>query len=157
MARQYTEDDKATALAALEANDGNLKRTASELNIPRATLTSWRDGKGINTEVSEKCHQKKEALSGLFEQACRVYLQHAVAKATVGKTSGKDAMTAAAIAVDKMQLLDGKPPTINQNDYSHLTDAELAKRAADVEQRLRRCMNATAPMRTDPCDRQASP
>jgi len=136
MARRYTEDDKATALAALQANGGNLKRTSRELGVPRATLTSWRDGTGINAKVSEKCHQKKEELAGLFEQACRVYLLHAVTPATVKKMRGKDAVMAAAIAADKKQLLDGKPTAINKKDYSDLSDAELDKRLAELTEEM---------------------
>ena len=39
----YSESRVAEALAALELNGGNVKRTAIQLQIPRKTLESWRD------------------------------------------------------------------------------------------------------------------
>mgnify|MGYP001616499453 CR=1 FL=1 len=39
----YPEERKAAALAALVANDGNMKVTAQQLGIPRPTLIQWRD------------------------------------------------------------------------------------------------------------------
>lgn len=39
----YTDQQVSEALALLELNSGNVKRTATELGIPRATLTFWRD------------------------------------------------------------------------------------------------------------------
>lgn len=44
MANTYTDQQVAEALAALELNGGNVKRTAAETGIPRATLIRWRDG-----------------------------------------------------------------------------------------------------------------
>lgn len=43
MGSRYTDEQVAQALAALELNGGNVKATARELNIPRATLQLWRD------------------------------------------------------------------------------------------------------------------
>src|SRR5262245_52205925 len=42
--RRYTDEDKQRALAELEANGGNTKRTARLLGIPRTTILQWRDG-----------------------------------------------------------------------------------------------------------------
>lgn len=41
--RTYTDRDKAKAWAELKVNNGNLKRTARNLNIPAPTLRRWRD------------------------------------------------------------------------------------------------------------------
>jgi transposase-like protein len=41
--QQYTDQAKAAAFAALEVNDGNVKRTARELGLPISTLRKWRD------------------------------------------------------------------------------------------------------------------
>jgi transposase-like protein len=41
--QQYTDQAKAAAFAALEVNDGNVKRTARELGLPISTLRRWRD------------------------------------------------------------------------------------------------------------------
>lgn len=43
MATQYTDQQVAGALAALELNGGNVKATAGQLGMPHATLRLWRD------------------------------------------------------------------------------------------------------------------
>lgn len=65
--RSYSDREKAEALAALDANGGNLARTARETSVPRATLKGWKDGQGIGTEVSDIRHQKRADLSVLWE------------------------------------------------------------------------------------------
>ena len=44
---RYTDAQVAQALAALELNGGNVKRTARDLDIPRATLGMWRDKQAV--------------------------------------------------------------------------------------------------------------
>ena len=41
--QSYTDQQVAAALAALDLNAGNVKRTAREIGIPHATLRLWRD------------------------------------------------------------------------------------------------------------------
>ncbi len=43
MGHHYSNQERAQALARLEFNNGNAKRTANELGIPRTTLIDWRD------------------------------------------------------------------------------------------------------------------
>ena len=45
--RVYTDAQVAEALARLAVNNGNIKRTAEELDIPRATLGLWRDKQAV--------------------------------------------------------------------------------------------------------------
>ena len=42
--RCYTDDDRAFALRWLDANDGNVSRTARDLDIPIPTLHQWARG-----------------------------------------------------------------------------------------------------------------
>ncbi|MGI8656384.1 MAG: transposase [Pyrinomonadaceae bacterium] len=135
--RQYSESDKATALALLAANAGNITRTARETGFPATTLRQWRDGEHINEEVTQKRDQKKEELADLFERVTRVYLDRALAPDTVSETKGKDAVIAAATATDKMQLLKGAPTAINQ---TYLTDEQKAKKLAEIINRGRERM-----------------
>lgn len=41
--RQYSDNDKAAALAALDANGGNVRGTAKQLKLSHATLQRWSD------------------------------------------------------------------------------------------------------------------
>ncbi len=53
MARQYTDAERADALAALQMNGGNIKLTCRELDIPRRTLKDWRT-KALDAGVVER-------------------------------------------------------------------------------------------------------
>ena len=50
MARVYSDEDRAGALAALQLNQGNIKLTCRQLEIPRRTLKDWRK-KALETGV----------------------------------------------------------------------------------------------------------
>ena len=107
----YTEDQKATALAALQANGGNLIQTSKVTGIPRTTLRLWRDDKNVPATVAEKCQQKKEDLADKLER-----LAQRLADASFGKAEEanlQSCATSMAIAIDKMQLLREKPTNIN--------------------------------------------
>lgn len=51
--RQYSDNDKAIALATLDANEGNIRVTARMLKLPESTLTDWSNNRGVCPEVSE--------------------------------------------------------------------------------------------------------
>jgi transposase-like protein len=116
---RYTEADKAAALAMLQANGGNVLRTACDLDIPEATLRLWKSQqKGdspVAVAVAGKCEPIKDDLASLFERAVRVYVGHALDPDVVKKTSGKDAIVAAAVAAEKRQLLRGDPTEISDD------------------------------------------
>jgi hypothetical protein len=46
--RAYSEQDKAQSLLVLDANGGNIKRTARQIGIPVGTLRAWRDNREMN-------------------------------------------------------------------------------------------------------------
>jgi phage terminase small subunit len=56
---QYTDEDKAKALATLATNGGNVAQTANQTGIPRKTISNW-----ANAEKSEKATQGQSATSG---------------------------------------------------------------------------------------------
>ena len=123
--RAYSEADKASALTALKANGGNISATAADTGIPRATLTKWRDGLGVNADVSVKCQQKEEELGSIFEKVCRTYLSRALDAQAVADSRGKDAVIAAATALDKLRLLRGEPSVITQHDERRTISAAI--------------------------------
>src|SRR5262245_10592034 len=53
--RCYTDDDRLFALRHLEANDGNVSRTARELGIPVPTLHQWARGKRMAGMIPTFC------------------------------------------------------------------------------------------------------
>ncbi len=123
--RRYSDNDKATALAALDANGGNVAVTAKQTGIPRTTLIEWNDGRVI-PEVSELRHIKKEELADIYEDVTRLYLDRARDKSAIENTSGNAAILAAATATDKMRLLRGLPTEIVQVTAKIMQAAEEA-------------------------------
>jgi len=104
--RSYSDADKAKALIALDLNGGNVKYTAEQLNLPRKTLATWKDGNHINEDVVSIRHNKTQELANKFEDLANIYINQAVL--TVDKATGTNAITGAGIAVDKMRLLRGE-------------------------------------------------
>jgi len=113
--RRYTDADKAEALAMLVANGGNAEKTARDTGIPRKTIYNWsKDNPPVPAKIGQ---EKKEALSDLFERVSRKYLDHSLEEGPLNKTSGKDAVLAAAVAADKMQLLRECGPRSDGPNY----------------------------------------
>jgi len=103
--RQYSDNDKATALAALDANGGNVNKTANMLGIPASTLTEWRDGR-VNPEVTEVRGRKKEELAGRLVEIAHLLIDAMPDK--IKDSNLQQAATTLGITVEKIQLLDGK-------------------------------------------------
>lgn len=114
---QYSEADKAAALAALDLNEGNVYKTAQQLDMPRKTLEMWAKGRGINDDVADIRQGKKNELASLFEQIVRRYAERALSDEAITDTRGKDAVIAAATALDKLQLLTDQPT--DRTDGTH--------------------------------------
>lgn len=111
--KQYSDKDKASALAVLDANNGNLSATAKLTGVPRKTLADWAKGRVV-PEVAELRHEKKEELADVFERVAYKYLARAEKDDVIDNTTGNSAVTTAAVAVDKMRLLRGLPTEIVQ-------------------------------------------
>lgn len=132
--RHYSEADKAAALALLDSNGGNVKATAAQLSMPRATLATWARGEHINRDVVNKYHEKKEELADIWDQVARAYLARALDESAVQGSNGQTAVTSAAIATDKLQLLQGKPTEVTEVRGSD-AKRELAERLARLTAR----------------------
>jgi hypothetical protein len=100
----YSDEERATALAALDGNGGNRQRTARQLGIPRKTLATWASG-AVHPAVADLRHQKKRELADGLEQVAYLLLD-----AIPGKLEGanlQDLAISLGILVDKMLLLRG--------------------------------------------------
>lgn len=125
--RKYTEAFKAKALAALDANGGNVWRTAKEVGIPTTTLERWaKDQDAVPPDVREEKRKELAAeLEGFVIGLCNLR-----AKSLEG-LNVRDTAVAIGIGVDKLLLLKGQPNQISRNesdgqhDLSKLSPAEL--------------------------------
>lgn len=131
--RRYTDEQRATALAALAANRGNVCRTARQLGLPAKTLEHW--GKGErHPEAAEMGVRKKAALADAFEAVAWRILD-AIPPKVAGAPLGH-AAAALGICVDKMRLLRAEPaaaPNAGAGggpDLCGLTGGQLARLGA---------------------------
>jgi len=127
--RQYSDSDKAGALAALDANGGNVNRTARQLQIPRTTLTEWMSDRHISDDVPDIRQEKKASLAEKFAELAERLVDDLINR--VGEGKFVEEATAAAIATDKMQLLRGAPTSISK-DVSERTHEERATRILEL-------------------------
>ena len=118
-ARSYSDDDKAKALVMLQTNQGNIARTAKQLELPRSTLTAWAKGeKGVSGVTAELIAEKTSEVIEKLDRNIDLYLEAAQDPQKIAKASLKDINLSLAIAVDKRQLLSNKPTSISQTSRS---------------------------------------
>lgn len=108
--RQYSERDKALVFAELEINEGNIKRTARNLNMPVSSVryykTQWEE-KGVPTTVVEAV----PAVVGEFiadAERVRDKLLIALEEAVdAGKITPREIVTAIGVLTDKVRAAKG--------------------------------------------------
>ncbi len=128
--RSYSDEEKASALAALAANGGNVQLTARQVGVPRKTLEVWSKGNCCSPAVANIRHQKTEDLADRLED-----LAHQLANAIPGKIPTADLKqlsVSLGIAVDKMRLLREQPTSIEGHD---LSDEERLARLRQLAER----------------------
>lgn len=121
--QNYSDKEKAEALAIYDTLGGNLTQTAKKTGVPKSTLKEWRDGR-INSDCAEIRTEKKAQLADLFENLAYSLIE-SVDESTITQMHGQQRITSAGIAVDKMRLLREQPTNINANTQ---TPEQLAKK-----------------------------
>jgi transposase-like protein len=107
----YSIERKAEILALVEANGGNLKRTADQTGIQYSTLQYWQANKQRFNELRQ---QKELDLASKFESNAHL-LVNSISEHDLSTASLSQKATAAGIMVDKMQLLRSQPTQITAN------------------------------------------
>ena len=136
--RDYDPRFKAAALVLLQTNNGKLRTTAKQLNIPVATLRRWKNGEGLSAESVALQPIVKGEIAEEFELTARLFLARAQDPAAIAQTSAYYAQIAASDAYKSSQLARGLPTSINANvmseDERRLKVAELLARIAERRQ-----------------------
>lgn len=109
--RQYSDNDKATALSIVDLCGGNEQEASRRLGIPPNTIREWLAGR-VSDEVRRIRSEKKEALADRLETLAHAYVDSLLKSADDVKP--RDAV-ALGIVVDKLLLLRGQPNSINQS------------------------------------------
>lgn len=130
---QYTEDDKAVALAYYAACGKNQRKTSRDCKIPLATLQRWIGGGAVNEAVTRKAVIKKGELSDRLDALAHLVMDGIAEK--LPEASFAQSMTGLGIAVDKMRLLREQPTEIV--DDASLSDTERAARITAILDRAR--------------------
>ena len=110
----YTSDDQAATLAVLESNGGNLARTSRETGIARDTIKRWRDEKSPpkNASVDKRLPEARATLADRLRDFVDAALT--IAPDKLDDANLRDVFTSVGIAIDKLQLLEGKPTSIDE-------------------------------------------
>lgn len=127
MAAAYSESDKALACEMVDRFDGEItkdclaaiRKALAAPKLHKTTVWRWYQARAVATGLQpEKSAQQAaaakadRALDDYFEETAHAYLQHANKEDVIAKVSGPQAVTAAAISVDKMRLLRNMPTEI---------------------------------------------
>jgi transposase-like protein len=147
--RTYEDSDRAACLAALVANGGNVSRTAQQCGVPRPTLISWiRQNAILSNTCSTPSDIKKpaaERAADLLPDAIRMLADRycnlaatlvGVAESGAKDLSAKDAVVASAVALDKYLLLKGQPTSITRHIAETMSDEQIEREIAAVQERL---------------------
>ena len=126
--RSYSDEEKANALLALDANGGKVALTAQQLGLPWSTLKEWKEGRGTVFAVTELREGKRLPLAERFEELAHRCLDLLPVK--IEDASPRDLGVIAAIAVDKSRLLREQPTTITRAEEA--SDAERADRILEL-------------------------
>ena len=118
MAR-YTDTDKAQALAKLEMNGGNVKKTARELGMPHSTLILWRRHAVEAGDVSvEAVTLQPTNWTAVREKAGNLYLNNA--------------RLAAGIVRDNLEQLKGQELSLGDTQRVAVIQGISADKAYDL-------------------------
>jgi transposase-like protein len=108
--QDYSREQKAEVLAILEANSGNLKRTAAETGIDHSTIRYWYENRDRFRELQP---QKIIDLASKAESNAHL-LADSIATHDLDTASLSQKATAYGVMIDKMQLLRGLPTSITE-------------------------------------------
>lgn len=123
--RVYTDAFKASVLAMLAMNEGNVKRTVRDVaelygeDVPVSTVRAWSKGRGTKSVSDGSVSLKKGEIEMGFSRALGMIFEHGLDERKIKATSFKDLMTAAGIAVDKILVLRGEATEISEQRRGH--------------------------------------
>jgi len=110
---RYTDEDKAAALAYLQANGGAVNQTARELGIPLSTLKTWATGQFLGPKAVEIYRTMKESLSSKLEDVVHQMVDAMPEK--IPEASLRDLGATVGVLVDKMRPLREEPTEITES------------------------------------------
>lgn len=127
--RPWTDADKERAIAVY-ITTGNLSRTSRETGVPISTLRGW-----LAEQPPEKVQEARAEAQAEFVRkawdAVTAHVLHLQDKVVIAETSARDSATIVGILIDKIQLVTGRPTSINEQQGQVTTRHEY-----DIVQRI---------------------
>lgn len=109
--QDYPKEFKASIIAAIEANDGNVSATAKLFNISRDTAYYWwRNSERYREIQTPSALSLADKLENIAHGAADSIAEH-----DLSIVSYRDKAAVLSVAVDKMQLLRGLPTNITES------------------------------------------
>lgn len=108
MATRYTDSDRAAVLAALQANGGNVAKTARETGVPRVTLIGWAKDSDRQGRTADVVTRKRVDLADVIRAELDGIFAAMATKR--GEASYRELATAAGILTDKLVRLSEVAP-----------------------------------------------
>lgn len=108
--RSYSAEEKGAALLALDMNNGFVKSTARQIDVPRGTLQHWDQApESVKTAAREAIteHSKVANLAETFLKLAQAGAEHALAN--LDRATPYHGALIGAIALDKWALITGRP------------------------------------------------
>lgn len=115
--RTYTDQNRAAVYAALQVNNGNVKRSARETGVPISTVRDWKreweDG-GLPEEVSEALPQVVEDIVEAFVRVRDKGLLELERQIERGDLKGSALVAAVGMMTDKIRLYQGQATQVRE-------------------------------------------
>ena len=132
--RTYSPTDQARVAVMLQANAGNVKRTARETGIPAMTVRDWKvkwEREGYPEPIEEVLPAVTEDVTERMDYARGLAVETVIEKLRDNKVSAKDAAWIAQVFTDKIHLIRGMATSRTEQVMLAPVDAkELAKELA---------------------------
>ncbi|MEM8558373.1 MAG: hypothetical protein AAGG50_11175 [Bacteroidota bacterium] len=133
--RHYSDEQRAEALAALDANrdqngEGGYTATSRQTGIPRGTIRRWDEDRD-RAAPAQLRHEKKAGLADRLEALAHDLIND-LAKPERRVGNVKDVATAIGIAVDKARLLRGESTEITETRSVEHIRTDIQRKLARI-------------------------
>jgi transposase-like protein len=109
--RRYTDEERANAVLAVIANNGNVARTAMELGIPWSTVDNWVKAER-HPEAIEMANRRKPSLADKLEGIASLLAEGLDDPKKIARAPLNTVAVTLGIVIDKMRLLRWQPNEI---------------------------------------------
>lgn len=141
--RVYTDEDKAKVLVALDANDGNVKRTARETGVAEQTIRDWKkqaERGALTAGVQNALPAAASDFANKAETIRDLMLDELEAQVRNGDLKGRDLITGIGVLTDKLRITRGEATSRTE----HVEASDPREIGAAVQDFLERAFAAGA-------------